>query len=76
MTLFFATVNEPPKAEVLAWRRGDTFRREAFVHLVNDSTGYEAVVDLATRTLLRFDVVSETSYHGGVRRRGPGVLDP
>ena len=41
-------LREPPKAEVLAWRAGDSFRREAQV-VVLDRAGnrtYEAVADL------------------------------
>jgi len=58
----FATVHEPPKAEVLAWEPGAEFRREAFVHLVEEGTGYAAVVDLLGEELLSFEAVTETSY--------------
>ncbi len=61
----YATLNEPPKAEVIGWEPGDAFRREAFVHLVDDGTGYEAVVDLIAGAMLRFEAVSETSYMFG-----------
>ena len=43
----YAGLNEPPKAEVLAWRSGSPIRREARLHLVQSNKGYEAVVDLA-----------------------------
>ena len=45
-------LHEPPKSEVLAWREGDTFRREALVHLVQNDAGYEAVLDLRAGTIL------------------------
>ncbi len=61
----FATLHEPPKAEVLGWTPGETFRREALVHLVEEGTGYEAVVDLRAEELLSFEAVSETSYMMG-----------
>jgi len=64
-TFLYATLNEPPKSEVVAWSPSDDFRREAFVHLVDDGTGYEAVVDLRSEQLLRFEAVSETSYMFG-----------
>ncbi|UCC26655.1 MAG: hypothetical protein JSU98_06010 [Gemmatimonadales bacterium] len=58
----FATVHEPPKAEVLSWEPGEPFRREAFLHLVDGGTGYEAVVDLVGERVLRFEAVTETRY--------------
>lgn len=33
-------LNEPPKSEVLAWRAGQPFRREALVHLIQGGRGY------------------------------------
>ncbi len=41
-------LNEPPKAEVLAWKTGDPFRREAFAVMYDrkSSKTFEAVVDL------------------------------
>lgn len=46
-------LNEPPKAEVLAWKPGAAYRREAFATLYDRSAGktYEAVVDLAKGAL-------------------------
>lgn len=45
----FATVRlkPPPKAEVLAWKPGQAFRREAFATLVQAGKTIEAVVDVA-----------------------------
>lgn len=64
-TFLFATVHEPPKADVLAWQPGASFRREAFVNLVDEGTGYEAVVDLEAGRLVRFEAVTETQYMFG-----------
>ena len=69
----FATLNEPPKAEVISWRPGQSFRREALIHLVDEGTGYEAVVDLLGQRLLRFEAVSETSYMLGPDDFGLGT---
>lgn len=60
-------LNEPPKAEVLAFRPGQPFRREAFAVLYDGKTSktYEAVVDLKAGKVASF-----------VERPGvqPGVL--
>lgn len=48
----YVGLNEPDKAEVLAWRAGQPFRREAMVHLLQGKTGIEAVVDLTTKRVL------------------------
>ena len=64
-TFRYATLNEPPKSEVLAWQPGDAFRREALVHLVDEGVGYETVVDLIGESILRFEAVTETSYMFG-----------
>ncbi len=45
-------LNEPPKSEVLSWRPGQTFRREAVVHMLQGGRGYEAVVDLRAKNVL------------------------
>jgi len=45
-------LQEPSKAEVLAWRPGQPFRREAKVHLVQAGKGYEAIVDLLGKKVL------------------------
>ncbi len=50
----YAGLNEPSKADVLAWRPGRRFGRQARVHLVQSHTGYEAVVDVTNRTVLEF----------------------
>lgn len=48
----YVGLNEPAKAEVLAWRAGQPFRREALVHLVQAGHGVEAVVDINAKTVL------------------------
>lgn len=60
-------LNEPPKAEVLAWKLGQPFRREAFAVLYDGkaSKTYEAVVDL------KADKVASFKELPGVQ---PGVL--
>jgi primary-amine oxidase len=43
------TLQEPPKAAVLAWRAGDPLVRQAKTVLRHDGKTYEAVVDLGSR---------------------------
>ncbi len=57
----FSTVvlNEPPKAEVLSYSGGQTFRREAFLVVfdhVNNIT-YESVIDLRKRNILSWKII-------------------
>jgi primary-amine oxidase len=59
----FATIvlNEPPKAEVLAYKAGEPFRREAFAVIydrANNKT-YEAVADIRKRAVLWFKLVAD-----------------
>lgn len=51
---------EPPKADVLAWREGDTLDRRAMVHMSNaDGTGFiESVVNLTTGEVEKSDPVT------------------
>lgn len=58
----YASLNEPPKAEVLAWRPGASFRREAKVHLLQSHKGYEAVIDLVNRRVLDFRQVTDRQW--------------
>jgi primary-amine oxidase len=58
----YVGLDEPPKAEVLAWRAGQPFRREALVHLIQGNRGYEAVVDLAARKVLSWTEVPGRQY--------------
>jgi primary-amine oxidase len=50
----FAGINlhEPPKAEVLAWKPGQPFRREALAIVKQGRQTFEAVVDAHSRKLL------------------------
>jgi primary-amine oxidase len=58
----YAGLHEPPKAEVLGWSAGESFRREAMVHLVQGGAGYEGVVDLLGRSVVTFREVSGRQY--------------
>lgn len=62
-----AVLNEPPKREVLAWSKGEPFRREAFVVALDRDAGktYEVLVDLKQQKIKSFQHVR------GVQ---PGVL--
>lgn len=62
-----ATLNEPPKKEVLAWHPGDPLKREAFVVALDREANktYEVVVDLKNENVKSFKLVP------GVQ---PGVL--
>lgn len=55
----YAGVNlhEPPKAEVLRWKPGDPFRREALAIVKQGRRTFEAVVDVANRKLLSWKEV-------------------
>ncbi len=55
-------LNEPPKAEVLAWRPGQPFRREALVHLKQGKDGYEAIVDLNAKRVISWTEVPARQY--------------
>ncbi len=65
--LLYITLHEPPKADVLAWKPGQPFRREAFVHLVQNRKGYEAVIDLAAKTVLAWREVPGRQYMATAR---------
>lgn len=58
----YAGLHEPPKTEIVAWRPGTPFRREARVHFVQSNRGYEAVVDLTNRRVLDFRQVTDRQY--------------
>ena len=45
----FIELREPPKAEVLAWKPDQPFRREALVVVQQDRKTYEVIVDVVTR---------------------------
>src|SRR5580704_15788545 len=46
------SLHEPPKAEVLHWKSGDRFRREALAIIKQGRRTFEAVVDVANRKLV------------------------
>jgi len=50
----FAGINlhEPPKQEVLRWKQGDPFRREALAIIKQGRKTFEALVDVANRKLI------------------------
>ncbi len=50
----FAGVNlhEPPKQEVLRWKQGDPFRREALAIIKQGRKTFEALVDVTNRKLV------------------------
>ena len=50
-------LDEPPKADVLAWKPGQPFARKAFIVVRRRRTVYEAVVDLSARKLERWEAV-------------------
>ena len=58
----YAGLREPPKAEVLAWKAGQPFRREAMVHLTQQGRGYQAVVDIAGKKVLSWSEVPGRQY--------------
>jgi primary-amine oxidase len=53
-------LHPPPKAEVLAWKPGQTFRREAFAVLVKGGRTFEAVVDLTARKVASWKPIADT----------------
>jgi primary-amine oxidase len=58
----YAGLQEPPKAEVLAWRRGQPIPRAALVHLVQGRRGYEVVVDLTGKRVASWKEVPGRQY--------------
>lgn len=62
---FFPNVvlNEPPKAEVMAFKAGDTYRREALVEAYDRPNNqlYRAVVDLRSKKVVSFDKLPQVN---------------
>ena len=50
-------LHEPPKAEVLRWKPGEPFRREALAIVKQGRRTFEAVVDVTARNGTRSDAV-------------------
>jgi primary-amine oxidase len=61
-TYLYIGLNEPPKAEVLAWRPGQAYRREALVHVLTGTKGYEAIVDLNAKRVLTWAEVPARQF--------------
>ena len=53
---YLINLNEPPKAEMLKYKEGDTFRREAFAAIYDraENKTYEAIIDLKAKKILSF----------------------
>ncbi|MGH7341363.1 MAG: hypothetical protein ACREKH_12810, partial [Candidatus Rokuibacteriota bacterium] len=58
----YVALREPPKADVLAWRSGQAFSRTAFVHLVQNKKGYEALVDITGKKVLSWSEVPARQF--------------
>ena len=67
MVILYVGLHEPPKSEVLAWQKGDDFRREAIVQLLQNNAGYEAILDLEAGTILDWSDAPGQNYmrHSG-----------
>lgn len=67
MVIAYVGLHEPPKSEVLSWRPGQSFRREASVHLIQSGAGYDAVLDLQARRILDWSDAPGQNYmwHSG-----------
>lgn len=53
----YVGLHEPPKADVLAWRPGMPLHRLAKVHWVNGNAGFDAVVDITEKRIVKSDKV-------------------
>ena len=51
------SLREPPKAEILAWKPGQPFRREALAIVRQDKKTYEAIVDVQTRKVVSWKLL-------------------
>jgi primary-amine oxidase len=63
---FIINLKEPPKAEVLNYKPGEPFRREALAVLYdwrNDKT-FEAVIDLVAKKVKSFDYMAGVTAGG------------
>ncbi len=50
-------MNEPPKAEVLAWKPGDPMPRRATMVLMTEQKPYAAVVDITAKKVVSFEEI-------------------
>lgn len=51
-TRYYVALREPPKEEVLAWKPGQPFRREALVFVKQGSSTFETVVNVKDKKLI------------------------
>src|SRR6516225_9505947 len=74
-------LDEPLKVDILAWKPGKPFVRKAFIVARRDRTVYEAVVDLGTRNVERWNAIpnvqsalitEELQDAGRIARADPG----
>lgn len=61
-SFLYVGLQEPAKADVLAWQPGQEFQRQAKVHLEQDGIGYEGVVDLHARQVVYYRQVTDRQY--------------
>ena len=64
------TLHEPPKDEVLAWKPGVTFRREALVVVLQATHTYEAIVDATARKVISWKMIPGAQAN----LQGPEIL--
>ncbi len=58
----YVALREPAKAEVLGWRSGQPFSRTAFVHLIQNKRGYEALVDITGKKVVSWNEVPARQF--------------
>ncbi len=61
-SFLYMGLHEPAKAQVLAWRPGQTFAREALVHVAQGGKGYEALVDVTGNRVLTWTEVPARQF--------------
>src|SRR5215207_9315633 len=78
------TLNEPPKEDVLAFKGGDSFEREAFAVILdgNDGSTYEAVISLTRGAVTSWTHVPDIQppivlpeFQEALRKRGVEDMD-
>jgi primary-amine oxidase len=63
-------LHEPPKDEVLAWKPGMAFRREALVVVLQSTHTYEAIVDVTARKVISWKMIPGAQAN----LQGPEIL--
>lgn len=66
-------LREPPKSEVLKWKPGEPFRREALVVVKQGKRTFEAVIDVAQKTLVSWNEVP--GVHPNLTREESEVVE-